>query len=49
MLDRREGQQPELSIVIPVLNESENIRPLLQKACSDSRRSGAKLRDHLRR
>jgi glycosyltransferase involved in cell wall biosynthesis len=31
MLDRREGQQPELSIVIPVLNESENIRPLLQK------------------
>jgi glycosyltransferase involved in cell wall biosynthesis len=31
MLDRREGRQPELSVVVPVLNESENIRPLLQR------------------
>jgi polyisoprenyl-phosphate glycosyltransferase len=31
MLDRREDRQPELSVVVPVLNESENIRPLLQR------------------
>jgi glycosyltransferase involved in cell wall biosynthesis len=31
MLDRREDRQPELSIVVPVLNESENIRALLQR------------------
>lgn len=31
MLDRREDRQPELSVVIPVLNESENIRPLLRR------------------
>jgi glycosyltransferase involved in cell wall biosynthesis len=31
MLDRRENWQPELSVVVPVLNESENIRPLLQR------------------
>ena len=31
MLDRREDRQPELSVVVPVLNESENIKPLLQR------------------
>src|SRR5437763_16728328 len=31
MLDRREDRQPELSVVVPVLNESENIRPLLHR------------------
>ena len=31
MLDRREDRQPELSVVVPVQNESENIRPLLQR------------------
>jgi glycosyltransferase involved in cell wall biosynthesis len=31
MLDRREDRQPELSVVVPVLNESENIGPLLQR------------------
>jgi polyisoprenyl-phosphate glycosyltransferase len=31
MLDRREDRQPEVSVVVPVLNESENIRPLLQR------------------
>jgi glycosyltransferase involved in cell wall biosynthesis len=31
MLDRREDPQPEISVVVPVLNESENIRPLLQR------------------
>ena len=31
MLDRREDRQPEVSVVIPVLNESENIRPLLRR------------------
>jgi glycosyltransferase involved in cell wall biosynthesis len=31
MLDRREDRQPELSVVVPVLNESENIGPLLHR------------------
>jgi glycosyltransferase involved in cell wall biosynthesis len=31
MLDRREDRQPELSVLVPVLNESENIGPLLQR------------------
>jgi glycosyltransferase involved in cell wall biosynthesis len=31
MLHRRADRQPELSVVVPVLNESENIRPLLQR------------------
>jgi glycosyltransferase involved in cell wall biosynthesis len=31
MLDRREDRSPEISVVVPVLNESENIRPLLQR------------------
>jgi glycosyltransferase involved in cell wall biosynthesis len=31
MLDRREDRQPELSVVVPVLNESENLRPLLRR------------------
>jgi glycosyltransferase involved in cell wall biosynthesis len=31
MLDRREDRSPEITVVVPVLNESENIRPLLQR------------------
>ncbi|MEA2757530.1 MAG: polyisoprenyl-phosphate glycosyltransferase [Methylobacteriaceae bacterium] len=31
MLDRRGDRQPELSVVVPVLNESDNIRQLLQR------------------
>ncbi|MEA2839256.1 MAG: polyisoprenyl-phosphate glycosyltransferase [Methylobacteriaceae bacterium] len=31
MLDRREDRSPEISVVVPVLNESENIRALLQR------------------
>ncbi len=31
MLDRRDDRQVELSVVVPVLNESENIRPLLAR------------------
>jgi glycosyltransferase involved in cell wall biosynthesis len=31
MLDRSETRQPEISVIVPVLNEAENIRPLLQR------------------